>query len=159
MLDYTPKDIERFWSKVNKNGSIHPYDASLGRCWEWMASRSKKGYGHFCLSGKCWQSHRLSWYIAFNNIPDKIMVLHSCDNRCCVNPDHLSLGTNDDNMKDMVKKGRQGIRVVHRKLTYEQAEEIRQRYEAEGVYQFELAFEYGVCQRTINNIIHRRVWP
>lgn len=97
-----PKPIaERFWPRVEKR------DAD--ECWEWKGSRLQKGYGTM----PCWPfkrpalAHRVSWEIHNGNIPDGLIVCHRCDNPPCVNPAHLFLGSHQDNLRDMVKKGRQ----------------------------------------------------
>lgn len=95
---------ERFWSKVSK--------CECDKCWEWTASLNSKGYGRMNMQGRTGLSHRLSWLIHFSEIPDGLDVLHHCDNPKCVNPNHLFLGTHSDNMRDMVKKGRNGA-VTH----------------------------------------------
>lgn len=87
----------RFWSKVKRGQE----------CWEWQAALFKTGYGKFNLNGKTVKSHRLSWELANGEIPSGLFVLHRCDNRLCVNPSHLFLGTNQDNTDDMWSKGRQ----------------------------------------------------
>jgi len=79
-------------------------------CWEWTGVRSGSGYGRIQTRGRSKgafvRAHRLSWEMHCGPIPDGFMVLHSCDNRGCVNPDHLFLGTQSDNMRDMSAKGR-----------------------------------------------------
>jgi len=92
----------RFWAKVAKTED---------GCWNWTASKRHKGYGAFCYyrdDGTLVQgrAHRYSWEIHNGDIPDGMFVLHSCDNPACVNPDHLFLGTNQDNVDDMMRKGR-----------------------------------------------------
>jgi hypothetical protein len=78
-------------------------------CWLWTGALTRKGYGHMCLaSGKTMTAHRRSWQLHYGEIPPGMHVLHRCDVRCCVNPDHLFLGTNQDNTDDKVRKGRQG---------------------------------------------------
>lgn len=104
---YTPKNIKHFWKHVNKNGSIPTHRLELGQCWEWTASCHKTSrYGRFKFQGLYRQAHRVSWEIANDQIPDGLFVLHKCDNRKCVNPSHLFLGTHQDNMDDMVAKKR-----------------------------------------------------
>ena len=95
---------KRFWEKVKKSGGDD--------CWEWTAYRTPFGYGRFssvCNRGKpriTVNAHRFSWEIHNGKIPDNVCVLHHCDNPPCCNPRHLFLGTRQDNMADMVRKGR-----------------------------------------------------
>ena len=89
-------DCTRFWDKVNKTDT----------CWLWTGNTEKIGYGIFKLKGKALKAHRLSYAYHKNSIPAGNMVLHRCDVRNCVNPDHLFLGTQTDNMRDMTAKGR-----------------------------------------------------
>jgi hypothetical protein len=93
----------RFWRSVGSRVA--------GECWEWRGEASRNGYGRFILSragGKRrgTTAHRVAYMLAKGNIPAGRYVLHSCDNRLCVNPDHLSIGTHQDNMDDMHAKGR-----------------------------------------------------
>lgn len=93
---------DRFWSKVVKTDT----------CWIWIGagSTSKKGYGQIRLpgaKGRQTSAHRVSWILHRGEIPIGLDVLHKCDNPPCVNPDHLFLGTNQDNVNDKVSKGRQ----------------------------------------------------
>ena len=90
--------MKRFWNKVAIAG---PND-----CWEWQASFHTTGYGQIRFNHKKWTAHRVSWILINGEIPDALCVLHKCDNRKCVNPKHLFLGTNYDNMKDKTNKGR-----------------------------------------------------
>jgi len=89
---------DRFWAKVNKKSS--------GTCWEWTATLNAKGYGLFGIEGRMRLAHRISWFLNSAKHPGALSVLHKCDNPRCVNPEHLFLGTQADNMKDMDKKGR-----------------------------------------------------
>ena len=100
---YTNGDVEtRFWPKVKKG---------LGKdCWIWLAGKSSAGYGSFRTDAwKHVYAHRLSWELMRGPIPDGLLVLHHCDNPSCVNPDHLFLGTNRDNVLDALKKGRLAV--------------------------------------------------
>lgn len=90
--------MNRFWSKVNIG--------AIDECWEWIASKDTGGYGHLKCNGVMKRAHRCSWELVNGNIPYGLFVLHKCDNRACVNPKHLKLGTHKHNMDDMVEKDR-----------------------------------------------------
>jgi hypothetical protein len=90
---------DRFWSKVEKSDE----------CWKWTAGKHNAGYGVFWEKGRFYKAHRWSWERERGPIPDGLNLLHKCDNPACVRPDHLFLGTQKDNVNDMVSKGRHGI--------------------------------------------------
>lgn len=78
----------------------------MTECWHWIGLNNGKGYGRMTYQGRQQVAHRLAWMAWRGDIPDGMSVLHKCDNRACVNPKHLWLGTQSDNMKDCWNKGR-----------------------------------------------------
>ena len=99
----TGRVVNRFEAKINRSKD--------NDCWEWTGALNGSGYGSFCYNGKTTNAHRVSWLIHNGSIPKGeghhgTCVLHKCDNRKCVNPDHLFLGSNADNIKDRESKGR-----------------------------------------------------
>ena len=99
---------ERFWPKVNKNGPVPKHCPELGKCWIWTAARYPAGYGLFVpKKGESPEgAHRIAYRLTVGEIPEGIQVCHRCDNRPCVRPDHLFLGTAKDNAEDRQAKGR-----------------------------------------------------
>lgn len=90
--------IERFWAKVRR--------LSDGDCWNWLGARVTAGYGQFRVNGSLYYAHRYSYEIHYGPVPDGMFICHGCDNPLCVNPLHLFVGTQSDNMIDMWNKGR-----------------------------------------------------
>jgi hypothetical protein len=142
---------DRFFSKVFKN--------SKTGCWEWTAQKDKDGYGRISFCCKPHLAHRISFEIHHGEIPGGMMVLHRCDNRPCVNPDHLFLGDHLSNMADMALKGRSPSGAYHHRpcavLTEKDVLEIKS---AKGVTQRTLAAQYGVGQDQISRIRTGKRW-
>jgi DNA-binding XRE family transcriptional regulator len=140
---------ERLLSKVKVDDS---------GCWQWTASKVRRGYGQINFCGKMLSAHRVSFEVHCGEIPAGMFVLHKCDNRGCINPAHLFLGTNDENMADMVAKDRQarGSNNGRAKLTEHDIRDIRA---ARGILQIELARRYGVSKQQISKIISHKLWP
>lgn len=146
----------RFWAKVDKLGPIHPI---CGRCWEWTAS-TINGYGRFGVNYSLIFAHRYSWEIHNGKIPDGLHVLHFCDNPLCVNPKHLFVGTQQDNVNNCIGKERQTRGEAHgmSKLTTEDVLEIRRLGKTTKLSQRKLAIMFDVDQATIGRIILRKLW-
>lgn len=89
--------VDRFWAKVDRSGD----------CWVWTAYRNRNGYGQFWFNRSLHLAHRVSWILTNGSIPDGLCVLHQCDNPPCVNPAHLWVGTQVENIADRDAKGRQ----------------------------------------------------
>jgi hypothetical protein len=130
-------------------------------CYLFLGYINEDGYGRFLYEGKRELSHRASYKMHRGEIPGEMQVLHECDNPSCVNPDHLFLGTVDDNMKDMVRKGRQsklrGDAHPRSKLAFEKAAEIRQ-YAATGMRHTDIAQKYDVTRPLISSIVRGEAW-
>ena len=146
---------DRFWQKVDiKDGD---------ECWEWLGSvHHQWGYGGFNINGKCTASHRFSWEWHYGKVPIEMCVCHHCDNPKCVRPDHLFLGTNQDNTNDMVNKGRSANSVgennSNSKLTEIQVIEIRKLYDLKKRNGGKIARKYGIVKETVYDIVHRKRW-
>lgn len=144
-----PVDI-RFWSKVHSTGS----------CWEWQGHVNKThGYGQFDWRFAL-RAHRAAWLLIFGPIPEELQVLHKCDNKRCVRPSHLFLGTQKTNVHDCVAKGRisRGEHRPQHKLTTKDVIEIRRAYAAGELGYRLLSAKFGVRPCRIYEIVQRRAW-
>lgn len=148
-------EVERFWSKVKKG--------ETDECWEWTGRAFVSGgYGGFDVKrGGLWKSARAHCYsYELKHGPTGgLFVCHTCDNPKCVNPNHLFLGTHQDNMKDKVKKGRHlvGERTYNAKLTDEKVREIRVKV-ASGQSARVVARAFGINEKTVRGIMRRERW-
>lgn len=144
---------ERFWRFVDKKGPEE--------CWEWKGTRSKFGYGKIRLGGRGTSvliASRVSYTIHFGEVPSGMFVLHHCDNKPCVNPSHLFLGTLQDNADDYMAKGlykpRKGIKHGMAKLTDDQVIAIRK----DTRLLREISQEYGISKASVSNIRLGKGW-
>lgn len=154
--NYTPKDEERFWKKVDK--SDHPKG-----CWLWMACADKDGYGFIKWQRKQVKAHRVSYLLANGEYMDKLMVLHTCDNPGCVNPQHLFLGTAKNNAEDRDRKNRGNAASKEQhgnsKLTQSQVDHLRERVaKGQRGTQRQIAKELHISESQVSHIIHELQW-
>lgn len=157
MTKATKEDkINWLMRKVDKNGLM--VNEEIGRCWAWTGSK-RNGYGEYGGTS----AHRVSYKLFKGDIPNNLFVMHICDNRECINPDHLKLGTNQDNVNDKVEKGRQvggngrkGENLSYSKLTNENIKEIRDNPHDKCLNC--LARQFGVCFQQISRIKHNERW-
>lgn len=143
--------MERFWDKVDRAGP--------DECWEWTGGITS-GYGMFWLVDKNCRAHRVSWELTYGEIPEGLYVLHRCDNKPCVNPAHLFLGTHSDNMKDMYSKGlgddKRGEACHASKLTENDVKVIRS--STDDMTHAEVAAVYGVDPSQISRVLNNKTW-
>lgn len=130
------------------------------KCWKWTGSQSATGYGTGIYNGRCAVAHRISWIFHNGEIPIGLCVLHKCDNRICVNPSHLFLGTKTENNLDKVLKGRQSMGELTgtSKLNERKVLSIRKKYKQGTVTLEYLGKKYGVHGSTIFDVVNRVSW-
>ncbi len=152
---------QRFWVKVQKSDG----------CWLWIGAGAKfngERYGTLNYRGRHYGAHQIAWIITHGVIPDSQYVLHTCDNKLCVRPDHLFLGTQIDNIKDMVSKGRsrmqsqpwtilRGSQQNQAKLSEIDVLEIKKSL-SNGIQKSVLAKQFGVSHSCISSIAFGRRW-
>lgn len=150
--------ITRFWNNVEKTDG----------CWNYRGTIDAKGYGQIYGLRKCRRAHRVSYELHCGPIPEGLGVLHHCDNRVCVRPDHLFVGTQADNMLDMDRKARRkgiftsegttGTSNPSAVLDEEQVKAIRQSYKPRKTTHKDLAARFGVSPNTIYLILKNKTW-
>ena len=123
-------------------------------CWEWMGCVQSNGYARMTIRGKTMGAHRGSYLIFKGDIPPNKDVCHQCDNRKCVNPAHLFIGTRKENMQDAVSKNRQaqGFSLPHTKLTPSQRIEIAISC-IDGENKMDVSKSYGVCVKYVEYLV------
>ena len=140
---------QRFWALVDRSGT--PLS-----CWPFIGMLSREGYGRFKISSKNTGAHRVAFRLATSIDPVGMNVCHKCDNPACCNPAHLFLGSQADNIKDCIQKGRfpKGQFQGNAKLTEKQVKQIR----SSDLRQAELAQLYGVSQSLISAVQTGKAW-
>lgn len=131
----------------------------VGKCREWTGSVSKRGYGYLRINKTSYRVHRLAYETFCGGIPEGMCVLHSCDNRKCINPEHLFVGTNADNTKDMIGKGRMAVgeALPQSILTANEVIKIKKMIEHK-IPQTEIARNFNVARTTISSISTGKSW-
>lgn len=154
-LVITPKDISRFWSKVEIK--------KPNQCWHFHGTMDGHGYGVFSIMGRSGISiaaHRFVFILFTGIVPVGKDVCHRCDNPKCVNPFHLWEGTRKQNLQDMAKKNRSnhGVKNWNSKLTEPQVKAMRSEYDGEWGSISRLAKKYGVGHSVVSEIINKKAW-
>lgn len=151
-------------AKVDNNGNLLPTAYKIKEdCWEWQQNLSAGGYGRVSVEGRTWLAHRYMFYRTHGYLPE--VVMHVCDNPPCVNPNHLKGGTQIDNIKDMITKGRGNYKPPKgqdhgmAKVTDEEVLEIKEAYSEGLLTQKMLGDIYGISDSQVSNIIRGRQRP
>jgi hypothetical protein len=144
-------DADRFWSKVKKT--------SRTACWLWQSYRDGYGYGRYHVAKRSISVHRIAYFLKHGKLDPTLFVCHTCDNPACCNPDHLWLGTNADNCRDMVSKSRSlyGERNPKAKLTPSQVRRVVQLHD-HGYTHAVVAKQVGCSIETVSAIITGKQW-
>lgn len=147
--------LKSFWNKI-ENLSFH----SDEDCWNWTASVNEGGYGQLGFLGRPYISHRLSYVLYKGRIPKDLFVLHKCDNRRCVNPSHLFIGTAGDNNRDCIAKGRNYVRnnigkPGARKFNESNIKEIFELFKGGKTHQ-EIADKFRIGRSSITKILNKQ---
>jgi hypothetical protein len=152
----TEQRIGLLMRKVDKNGLM--VNSEIGQCWAWTGSK-RNGYGEYGNTS----AHRTSYKLFKGDIPKSLFVMHICDNRGCINPDHLKLGTTQENTQDKVKKGRakgghnhKGQNASYSKLSNDQVKEIRENPHDKCLGC--LSRQFGISFQQVSRIKHNERW-
>lgn len=143
--------IAHFWSQVTCSAPVE--------CWPWVGRYDKGGYGKTRYLQKTFRAHRLAYLLNYGDIPQGMMVLHSCHNRPCCNPRHLRVADHRTNMRDMVEAGRssRGEKQSKAKLTTEKVLQIRILCQ-KGMKQCDVAHKFNISKHTVWDILHEKTW-
>lgn len=152
-IEITSSLTERFWRRVGKD--------SRSECWEWQGA-TRQGYGAIKHQGRVLGTHVISFVIHNGQVPPGRIVTHNCDNRLCVNPDHLVAGTHQSNALEMQERRKisvdRGTAVPNAVLNDETVGLILALHVAEGLGAIRLARKLGLNRHTVEGVIHRKRW-
>ena len=157
-IAFSDQDAEELRRRIESRITVDPFTG----CWNWPAL-SAYGYGRLSFYGRDFQAHRAAYAAYVSPVPSSLFVCHKCDNRACVNPDHLFLGTARDNVLDAFRKGRleppsfHGEKHPLAKMTRLKVMEARRCWAA-GQSAAELAGRFGVSTSTIRRIVSGKYW-
>ena len=165
MAEYLGKRFPKSWTVQQRFSAS--WELGNNGCWNWLGNLSPNGYGRIKFNGKIVRSHRFSWMQKnAQDIPNGMVVCHSCDNPTCVNPEHLFLGTVADNVADCVRKGRhaRGERLSHPRASGENNGNSRLTLEQVNIIKSDIrtqraiASKFGVSQALISKIKRGEMW-
>lgn len=157
MSELNASDLRRFWAKVDKVGGHGPD----GVCWLWLACKNGKGYGRFKIRGKDFRAHRIVYFLATGDDPHGLLVCHTCDVPGCVNPTHLFVGTDLDNRRDCMAKGRAANLKgeAHSCAKFKEEDILAMReLRADGEAYSALAMRYGTTPNVVYHICVGQSW-
>ena len=147
MSDHPHNYLEVFMKKVDKR--------SLNECWNWLASIGSNGYGSFRYNGGMEDAHRVAWKLIVGKIPKGKLVLHKCNNKRCVNPHHMYLGNQCDNLKDLKDTG---FVPMSRRLTSDQVVNTRKDYTTGRFRCADLGRKYNILGSNVGAIVRRKTY-
>ena len=155
-MKLTEPDIQRFWEKVDRSPGFGPQ----GDCWRWIACERGNGYGCIKIAGKVYDAHRVSFVIANGNPPTKL-ACHRCDNRLCVNPDHIYDGSHSENLRDAFRnpdrKTCRGEAKPNAKLNAPLVRRMRDLWNS-GLTTYRIGKMFGVSRRAVDKAVKGMTW-
>lgn len=172
-ISLSPQEIERFWSRVQKDGPTQDHCPELGPCWPWSGKPNSAGYGRLFLGQRSLLTHRIAFTLSNSSIPNDLLVCHRCDFRLCCRPEHLFLGDHVANARDMVSKGRGCSEdratfhryphlaprgEAHKKSKLKEAEVLQIRAFLGTKSQHEIAALFNISQATVSLIARKKSW-
>lgn len=149
-INLTQDEIVSIKERLKKHVKIDPKTS----CWNWCDS-STNDYGRLRIKRRNYKTHRLSYELYVSSIPGNLLVCHKCDNRKCINPEHLFLGTHSDNAEDMFLKNRHPRKGKARVLDTILAEWMREDYSSGSHTMQELGLKYNVSTNTVSRVIRK----